>query len=91
MHNAYRVHVRDPLHDLLKQILGILFCQFSPLSHIVKKITARAKFHHNQVVLCCLKSLQQLNVTRVLYRFQYVNLLHHLALRTLFLYLVFIR
>ena len=91
MHNANRVHVRDPLHDLLKEILGILFCQFSPLSHVVKKIAARAKFHHNQVVLRCLECLQQLNVTRVLYRLQYVDLLHHLALRTLLLYLVFIR
>ena len=68
MHNANRVHVRDALHDLLKEILGILLCQFSPLSHVVKKIAARAKFHHNQVVLRCLECLQQLNVTRVLYR-----------------------
>ena len=90
MYYADCVHVGDTLHNLLEQVLGILLRQFSPLSHIVKEVTTRAEFHDNQVVLGRLEGFHQLDVTRVLDRLEDVDLLHHLALRTLFLDLIFI-
>ena len=91
MNYANRVHVGDTLHNLLEQVLGILLRQLSSLSHVVKEVTTRTEFHHDQVVFGRLEGFHQLDVTRVLDGLEDVDLLHHLALRALFLDLIFIR
>ena len=90
MYYADRVHVSDALHNLLEQVLGILLRQLSSLPHVVKEVTTRAEFHDDQVVFRRLEGFHQLDVARVLDGLEDVDLLHHLALCTLFLDLIFI-
>lgn len=83
MDDADRVHVRNPLHDLLEEVLGVLLCELSALPHVVEEVATRAQLHHDEVVIRCLERLEQLDMARVLDRLQNVDLLHHLALSAL--------
>ena len=82
------VHIRNSLHNLLKNVLGTLFIQFSPLAHIIEQIAPWTQLHDNQVVLFGLKCLKQLDVARMLQTLQNVNFLHHFAPSVLLFYTV---
>ena len=84
------MHVRDALHDLLEEVFGISLSQLPALTHVVEQVTPWTQLHHNQVVLGSLERFKELYVTCVFERFQYFNLLHHLAFHALFLDLIFV-
>lgn len=59
--DVLRMDVSDSLYYLLEEVLGEGLVELSSLAHVGEQIATCAKLHDEQVVLLCLKCLEELN------------------------------
>lgn len=55
------MNVVKSAHHLLKQILGVVFLEFSSLSHVTQQVTSLTKFHNKAHVLASFERIIKLN------------------------------